>query len=159
MNEEKDLFDRLMDWKPLRPLQPFWQKHRELLLYLFFGGLTTLLGIFVFWLFNRPFDLNELIANIISWILAVLFAYVTNATWVFSARPANVGEAARQLLSFYAGRLATLGVEELILFVFVTKLDFDSMLVKIVASVVVIILNYVISKLLVFRKKKEEENP
>ena len=158
MNEEKDIFDRIMSWKLLKPLWPFWEKHREVLLYLFFGGLTTLISIAVFWLFNRPLDLNEHIANVISWILSVLFAYVTNAIWVFTAKPQTPGEWLRQMLSFYAGRLATLGVEELIIYVFVTRLAFDSMLIKIIATVVVIILNYFISKLLVFRKKKDGED-
>ena len=62
----------------------------------------------------------------------------------------------RLMLSFYAGRLLTLGVEELLLFVFITWLGFNSMAVKIVAQIVVIVLNYVISKLLVFRNKGEK---
>ena len=156
MERRKDIFDRLMELPPLRPLQPRWRKYREVLLYLLFGGLTTLISIIVFWLCNRPLGLNEHIANAVSWVLAVLFAYLTNAAWVFFARPGSRGEALRQLLSFYAGRLATLGVEELILLVFVTWLKLDSMLVKIAAQVVVIVLNYVISKLLVFRKKGEK---
>ena len=60
------------------------------------------------------------------------------------------------MLSFYAGRLLTLGVEELLLFVFITWLGFNSMVVKILAQIVVIVLNYVISKLLVFRDKGEK---
>lgn len=157
MEQKKDdLFDRLFALPLLRPLQPWWQKHREVLLYLLFGGLTTLISIFVFWLCNRPLGLNEHLANGASWVLAVLFAYVTNAAWVFSARPQTKGEALRQLLSFYGGRLATLGAEELILLVFITWLGFDSMLVKLAAQVLVIVLNYVISKLFVFRKKEEK---
>lgn len=154
MNEKKDIFDRIMSWKLLRPLWPFWQKYREVLLYLFFGALTTVISIAVFWLCDRPLGMDALIANIVSWVLAVLFAYVTNAVWVFSSRPETRAEGLRQMLGFYAGRIATLGAEELILLVFVTWLGFDSMIVKIVAQVVVIVLNYVISKLLVFRKKE-----
>ena len=155
MNGGKDLFDRLMDWRPLRPLQPFWQKHREALLYLFFGGLTTLVSILSFWLFTAGLGLNELVANVLSWILAVLFAYLTNARWVFDARPQSAGERLGQLLRFYAGRLATLGVEELLLWIFITRLGLPAMLVKIAAQVVVIVLNFVISKLLVFKKEKD----
>ncbi len=152
MNGEKDLFDRLMDWPPLRPLQPFWQKHREALLYLLFGALTTLVSILSFWLFTALFGLNELVANVLSWILAVLFAYLTNARWVFEAQPQSFGERLRLLLRFYAGRLATLGVEEALLWIFITRLHLPAMPVKIASQVVVIVLNYVISKLLVFRK-------
>lgn len=155
MDREPDIFDRLMAAPLLRPLQPFWQKHREALLYLFFGGLTTLLSILLFWLFTA-LGLDVLIANVLSWILAVLFAYLTNAKWVFEARPQGFGERLRLLLRFYAGRLATLGAEELLLWLFIKRLGLPPMPVKIAAQLVVIVLNYVVSKLLVFKKEKEE---
>ena len=128
-------------------------KHREVLLYLIFGGLTTVVSMLTFWLANSPLGIHELIANIISWICAVTFAYFTNARWVFDAKPESGRELLRQAVSFYVGRLATLGVEEAIIAVFATWLDFNSFWVKLAAQVVVVILNYVISKLLVFRKK------
>lgn len=152
--EQKDFFDRLMETRLFRPLLPFWQKRREVLLYLLFGGLTTLISILSFWLFYRVFGWNELIDNVFSWILAVLFAYLTNARWVFRDRAAPGGEKLRQLLRFYAGRLATLGVEELLLWGFITRLGWPAMPVKIAAQVAVILLNYIISKLLVFQKEK-----
>ena len=127
-------------------------KYKEVLLYLIFGGLTTVVSLVTFWLAGHPLGLNTLIANVISWICAVTFAYFTNAKWVFEAQPESRGEWLRQFVSFYAGRLATLGVEELLLFVFVTLLHCNDMLIK----VVVVVLNYVISKLLIFRKKKED---
>ena len=150
--ENRDLFDRLMQTRLLRPLLPFWLKHRQPLLYLFFGGLTTLLSILCFWLFYGLCGLNELVANVFSWFLSVLFAYVTNARWVFAARAETGAERLGQLLRFYAGRLATLGVEELLLWGFITRLGLPAMPVKIAAQLVVILLNYIISKLLVFRK-------
>lgn len=155
MDGKKDIFDRLMGLKLFRPLWPIYVKYKEPLLYLFFGGLTTLISIFVFWLSNGPFGLNELVANLISWVLAVLFAFLTNKTWVFSS-PGQEKSFLALMLSFYAGRLLTLGVEELLLFVFITWLGFNSMVVKILAQIVVIVLNYVISKLLVFRNKGEK---
>ena len=156
MDEKKDIFDRLMGLRPFRPLWPFYVKYKEPLLYLFFGGLTTLISIFVFWLFNSPLGLNELVANLISWLLAVLFAFLTNKTWVFQSGGQEKGFLSL-MLSYYAGRLVTLGVEELLLLVFITWLGFNSMAVKIAAQIVVIVLNYVISKLLVFRDKGEKK--
>lgn len=156
MEREKDIFDRIMERKLLRPLQPFWQKSREGLLYLFFGGLTTLVSILLFWLFTA-LGLDVLIANVFSWILSVLFAYVTNARWVFEARQQGAAEKLRLLLRFYAGRLATLGVEEGLLWLFIKRLALPAMPVKIAAQIVVIVLNYVISKLLVFTKKGKDE--
>ncbi len=129
-------------------------KYREQILYLLFGGLTTVVSLAAFWFVDRVVMANEHIANIVSWILAVLFAFVTNRIWVFNAKTNNKTAFFRQLLGFYGGRLLTFGTEELLLLVFITWLEFDSMLVKIAAQVVVLILNYVVSKVFVFRKQQ-----
>lgn len=151
-----DMFDRLFSWRVLKPLQPFWSRHREVLLYLLFGGLTTVVSIGSFWLCNGLLMLNEHVANTISWILAVLFAFVTNRLWVFQAVTHGFGDLVMQTIRFYGGRLATFGVEELILLVFVTWLHFGGLTVKIAAQIVVIVLNYVVSKLFVFRNTKTD---
>ena len=105
-----------------------------------------------FWLANSPLGIHELIANIISWICAVTFAYFTNARWVFDAKPESGRELLRQAVSFYVGRLATLGMEEALIAVFITWLGFPAMGVKIVSQLAVIAANYFISKFLVFKK-------
>ena len=104
-------------------------------------------------LFYQLLGLNELVANVLSWICVVLFAFFTNRTRVFAAPTSGAGEFLRQMAAFFGGRLATLAAEELILLVFVTWLALPAVPVKIVAQVVVIVLNYVISKLFVFRSK------
>lgn len=151
-----DVFDRLFASRLLRPLQPFWQKHREMLLYLFFGGLTTVVSIGSFWLFASLLQQNEHIANTISWLLAVLFAFVTNRLWVFQAPTKGVTAFFKQMLKFYGGRLATFAAEEVIILVFITWLGFPDLAVKIAAQIVVLILNYLVSKLFVFKKKNGE---
>ena len=151
--EKPDLFDRIMSCRLLRPLQPFYRKYKEPLLYLFFGGLTTLLSIFLYWLFAHPLELDPLIANVISWILCVAFAYLTNRTWVFADKAQDPGGILREAASFTAGRLATLGLEELILWLGISVLSISDIVVKVIAQVIVILGNYLISKLLVFRKR------
>ena len=151
--ERPDIFDRLMTLPGLRLLEPFYKRHKPVLLYLFFGGLTTLISIAVFWLFRYPFGLNELVSNIISWAAAVLFAFLTNRVWVFRAPTKTAGEFLRQMASFYGGRVITLLIEEAMLAVFITWLGFPDMPVKIAAQSVVIVLNYFISKLFIFKKK------
>ncbi len=150
---KEDLFDRLMHLPVLRLFEPFYKKHKEVLLYLFFGGLTTLVSVGSFALFAEGLHVHVLIANVFSWILAVLFAYVTNRTWVFSEKADTRAGILRETAAFFAGRLATLGVEELILLVFITWLGLPSVPVKLAAQVSVIVLNYVVSKFFVFRKK------
>ena len=120
-----------------------------MLLYLFFGGLTFVISVITYAFFNVSLGMNELVANIFSWILAVLFAFFTNRIWVFDGKTNGAKEF---FVHFFGGRVATLVVEEVILFVFITKLGFGSMVVKIAAQIIVIVLNYVISKLWVFRK-------
>lgn len=154
MKSKKDIFDRIMELPVLRILDPFYKKNKEILLYLFFGGLTFLVSISSYAVFNIQIGWNALTANIASWILAVAFAYVTNRIWVFTSSADSKRGIAREVVSFVSGRIVTLVIEELILLVFVTALEMNSILVKIVAQVVVIALNYVISKLVVFKSKK-----
>ena len=150
MQETKpDIFDKIMHLPGLRVFEPLYKKYKEVLLYLFFGVLTTVVSIGSYAFFNVTLGINELIANVISWVLAVLFAFFTNRIWVFAAPTKTVEEFMKQLVSFAGGRVLTL--------VFITMLHFNSMLIKFIAQVVVIILNYVISKLLVFRKDKSKK--
>lgn len=147
-----DIFDKVMQLPLLNYFEPFYRKNKEILLYLFFGGLTTIVSIGSYAFCNVSLGMNALIANIISWVLAVAFAYVTNRIWVFQSTAQNVSEVMKEMASFFGGRVLTLIVEEIILFVFITMLGWNSIAVKVVAQVIVVLLNYVISKLLVFKK-------
>ena len=115
------------------------------MLYLFFGGLTFIVSIVTYAVFNVSMGINELIANVMSWVLAVLFAFATNRVWVFQAPTHTITEFLKQMLSFFGGRVVTLVIEEIILLIFITWLGFNSMVVKVIAQVIVIVLNYVIS--------------
>jgi putative flippase GtrA len=153
MNDQeprRDIFDRLLSLPLLRIFAPFYNRHREVLLYLFFGALTTLISWGVFYLCHYPLAMDELIANILSWVAAVLFAFLTNRAWVFSDKQGRFFPAMGR---FFASRLTTLGIEELIIFVFVTQLSFEAMAVKMIGNIVVLILNYILSKCFVFIKK------
>lgn len=145
-----DLFDRIMTLPVLRRFQPLWQRSREGLLYLFFGGLAFFLNLFLFWLLTEPMGLPVLAANVVAWVLCVAFAFWTNRTWVFTRRGAD-GGVLREAASFTAGRLATLVLEELVLVLGVTLLALPVMPVKFSAQVLVILTNYFISKLFVFK--------
>lgn len=154
MMAQEDIFDKIMHLPGLRKTERFYKKNKEVLLYLFFGGLAFLVSIGTYVLFNVSWGMNESIANIFSWIITVLFAFFTNRIWVFQSRTNGTGEFVKQLFLFYAGRVITLMVEEVILLVFITWLGFSSVFVKVIAQVVVIVLNYVISKILIFKPKK-----
>ena len=145
-----DIFDRMMRLPVLNRMEPFYREHKEILLYLFFGGLTFVVSIATYAFFIRVLGADALVANLFSWIFAVSFAYITNRTWVFESNATGRQAVLKEMGKFFSGRIATLLVEELILLVFIKWLHFDNMAVKVVAQVVVILLNYVISKLWVF---------
>ena len=140
-----------MAWSFLKPLQPFYRKYKEPLLYLFFGGLVFLLSIISFWFFVYPCSMQPLIANIITWVICVAFAYATNRTWVFEQKAYDSKGIIRDVISFTTGRLVTLALEELILWLGITVLGVNDIVVKIIAQIIVIIGNYIISKWFVFR--------
>lgn len=128
-----------------------YKQYKEGILYLFFGGLAFVLNVFLFTVFIN-IKIDELIANIIAWIITVLFAYITNTIWVFSAKPKSMKQLLIQMLQFFSGRVVTLIIEEVILLVFITLLGINAMLIKFIAQVVVIVGNYIISKIWVYKK-------
>lgn len=154
MRERNDIFDKLMSMPVLNIFEPFYKKYKEVLLYLFFGGLAFLVSIGSYGFCNISLGINELIANAISWILAVVFAFATNRIWVFQAPTNTFGDFVKQMAAFFSGRVVTFVIEEIILLIFITWLHLSSMPVKVVAQLVVIILNYIISKWFVFKKEK-----
>lgn len=149
---DTDIFDRIMSLPVLRIFEPFYRRYREQLLYLFFGGLAFLVNVGCYAL--AGLFMHHLAANVIAWIAGVLFAYVTNRGIVFGSTVNTRSGIAKELIAFSGGRLATLGLEELILWVGIDLLGGSNMVVKILAQVAVLIGNYALSKWFVFRKSK-----
>ena len=136
-------------------LVALFQKYRQLILYCAFGFGTFLVSMVSYALCFRMLNMHVLVANIISWVFAATFAFFTNRKWVFDGDKDGNKSLLQQMASFFGGRLFTLGVEELILSIFVMRLKFDGVVVKVVAQVVVIVLNYFISKFWVFKKRPD----
>lgn len=176
--------EKFWQWIEKIPLYKWLNSHRlfgrifnrEVLSYLLFGGLTTLVALLTFWLPDKLFsavgyqgvvhyatqsDKNfaYIEANVISWICAVTFAFVTNKRFVFESKATDAKTVLRELSTFVGGRLATLLVDTLLMVLFVTALSFPEMLAKIIVQVVVVVLNYFISKWIVFRKPAADKIP
>lgn len=143
----------------MKKILKLYKKYEEIINYLIVGVLTTIVSLVVKWglLFTildakNAFQLQ--VAVVISWIVAVIFAYVTNRIFVFKSKSKNI---IKEIVSFFGARLLTLGLEMIIMWFFVTLLKLDSdiwvLIWTMVAQVLVIIFNYVLSKLFVFRKK------
>lgn len=126
----------------------WYNKYREVLSYLFFGACTTLINIFTFWIL-RMFLVPLLISNIIAWILSVLFAFVTNKLFVFESKNTNIW---KEGISFFGFRIFSLGIDMGILYALVELLSCNEIFSKIMANIVVIIANYIFSKLFIFKK-------
>ena len=140
----------------MKKIKELFIKYKEIIMYLIFGVATTGVNWVVYSLLVKM-----TVSNVIAWIAAVIFAFITNKLWVFESKSWVPKVAAREFVSFVASRLAT-GVIEWFgpLLLFKIGLDQDlfgvkGFVAKIVCSVLVVILNYVFSKLLVFTKKKK----
>ena len=149
----EDIFDRIMGLPGLRILKPWYSKHKEVLLYLFFGGLAVFLNLGLFVFFTKNLGWGDLFANGVDWVICVLFQFITNKTWVFDAGTDSTKGLVAQLAGFFGGRLLTLLLEELILGIFIVSLHWNRIGVKLAAQIFVIVSNYVISKFFVFKKK------
>ena len=131
------------------------QKYKGLILYGVFGALTTAINIAAYALCYRVLHLPNVPSNVIAWILGVAFAFVTNKLYVFESRSFARGTVLRELMSFVGARLATGLLDLAVMFVGVDLLHGPDLVFKVASNVLVIILNYVLSKLIVFRKKTE----
>lgn len=150
-------------------IKAFIKRHKEPILYIIFGGLTTLVNFVCFWVFNSLLGRDRyLISNIIAWLFAVAFAYVTNKLWVFESKKFDFRTSVREISGFIAARLFSLAVEEGGLWLFVDKLGFGEfsitffkaeitgeLIAKLILAVIVVILNYIFSKFIIFAKKQK----
>ncbi len=135
-----------------------YKKYEEMINYVIVGGLTTLVSWMVYFASVYTFlDANDgvqlQIANILSWIAGVTFAYVTNRKFVFKSKEKNILKEAAQ---FSASRLSTLFLDMIVMFVMVTVMGIHDGISKIVSAVLVTVANYVISKFFVFKKRKDK---
>ena len=136
------------------------KKYKSIILYIFFGGMTTVVdwsvSFTLYYLWGNAIEATPWLihgANVIAWAAAVAFAYVTNRIWVFESKRRGFVPIVGEIAAFAGGRVFTLLLQEVLMAVFFTWLGFNEYVVKIVAAVLVVILNYFISKIFVFRKK------
>ncbi|MCC0655721.1 GtrA family protein [Clostridioides sp. ES-S-0123-01] len=130
------------------------KKHKETILYLFFGALTTFVNIVSYLFFTRVISFNFIIANTLAWILAVLFAYVTNKFFVFESMKTEMIFLFKEFLSFISFRLFSGFIEMLIMYIMIDFLFVNDIIVKIITNIIVIILNYLFSKMIIFNNLK-----
>lgn len=128
-------------------------KYWDVLSYLFFGGLTTIVNFVVYFPCYHWLGISAAVSNVIAWVVAVAFAYLTNKPFVFKSHDWSLQTVGPELVKFVGCRIGSGVMETAIIFVAVDQLGGNGILWKVVTSVLVVILNYVASKLLVFKKK------
>ena len=132
-------------------------RYGDMIPYLVFGGLTTAVNIAVYWILAHLCRLGVMGSTVIAWILSVIFAYVTNRRWVFHSDALGLQAICREMASFFSCRLATGIVDWGCMLVFADMLGWWDLGVKVTANVMVIILNYLASKWVIFRHADEHE--
>lgn len=135
-------------------LKKLYKKYKSLILYIFFGICTTFVNIASFWFMAHIFNFKAVFSSIVSWILSVIFAYITNRGWVFEARATGAKNIFREIYSFFACRFATGALDCFIMFLCVDVFGFNDMMIKVISNVIVVVLNYVSSKIFVFKNTK-----
>lgn len=145
------------------------KKYKEIILYIFFGVLTTIVNFVIYFIMNALLGEDMyLVSNVIAWIGAVAFAYVTNKIWVFESKSRESKTLLREIGEFVSARLLSLGIEEAGLYIFVDLLKFSTfsfsflrltitgdVIAKIIMQIIVVILNYIFSKFIIFKKVKK----
>lgn len=128
------------------------RKHRELVSYVFWGAMTTAVNYITYFLLRNAFHVPLVASNVIAWAVSVLFAYFVNKLFVFQSTNWNWRVALRELWQMVAARVFSLGLETGILWFFVETLHCNEAIVKLIANVVVVVVNYVLSKFIIFKK-------
>lgn len=135
-------------------LKALIKKHYDLLAYLFFGGLTTVVNYLVYLPCYNLLGISASVSNSIAWVFAVIFAFLTNKPFVFRSHDWSRAVVIPELTKFVGCRIGSGVLETAILFLTVDLLHWNGNILKLITSVLVVILNYFGSKLFVFRKEK-----
>ena len=139
----------------IKKINNLYLKYKHIVNYLFFGVCSTLINLVIYYVLtitvlNPKNAIHLQIANIVSWIGAVIFAYITNRKYVFESKNKNI---LKECTSFFGARIITLLMDIVIMFIGVTLLKQDDKIFKIISQVVVIVSNYIFSKIFVFKKE------
>ena len=132
-----------------------YKKYQEIIKYLIIGVLTTIINYVAFAIFVKILNIDMHISNIVAWIVSVIFAYFTNKLFVFESKSFKIQVIGKEIFTFGVARIFSLLLEEAILYIFVNLLNMNQMIIKLVANIIVIIVNYILSKYIIFRKSKK----
>lgn len=129
-----------------------YKKYKEVILYIIFGICTTFVNIVVYYICSRILSLKTIESTIIAWMLSVIFAYITNKIYVFHSNKRFLKDVLLEIVSFVGCRLLSGIIDIIIMYAFVDIIGINDIIIKILSNIVIIVFNYVASKLFIFRK-------
>ena len=139
----------------MKKILELYKKYKEIINYMIFGGLATLVNFISYYIFARTLNVDEVISSGLSWFCAVLFAYVTNKLFVFESRKNTKKEMIKEMISFFLARILSGALCDVGTFALMVKvLNINDIIAKLVTQVMVVIVNYIFSKL-IFKKEKK----
>nr|WP_276939101.1 GtrA family protein [Helcococcus sueciensis] len=140
----------------IEKIKDLYSKHMQMINYIFFGGLTTLVNFVTYFVALKVFNIPNVPSNLIAWLVSVLFAFVVNKLYVFRSKSLEMKVILFELFTFVSVRLLTGALETIIMYVGVDIMHYNELVLKIIANVIVLLTNYFGSILIIFRRKDEE---
>jgi len=150
----------------MKKIIDLYKKYKEVVDYLFWGAAAFFLYMFIYWIFTSCLGMKEVVATLIDNLLVIIFAFFTNKIFVFRSKTESAGAFFKEFASFFAARIFTLVLSELMTWIGCDVLGYntnsyhlsfinDGLIVQLITQVVVIVTNYVLSKLWIFKGKKD----
>lgn len=132
------------------------KKYQDIISYLFFGGCTTIVNVAAYWVMAHLLNCSTLLSTMVAWVIAVLFAYITNRKWVFHSETRNIWEILKEAVSFFLCRIATGVVDWASMWLFVDIGGINDVAMKFLTNIIVIVLNFIASKCIIFKHNKHK---
>lgn len=128
-------------------------RYMQVLTYLIFGALTTMVNIIIYFIFSKIIGLDYLISNAIAWFLSVMFAYITNKIYVFKSMGWGFTEFIKEITTFISCRLLSGGMDMVIMYIFIDLFSLNDLIIKLFSNLCVIVVNFLVSKNYIFQKR------
>lgn len=141
----------------MKKIKELYTKYKEIINYIIFGGLSTVVNFVSYYIVARIFNIDEVISSGISWFCAVSFAYITNKIWVFESKTKTAKAFLKEMIMFFAARIVSGALCDVGTFALMVKVfGINDIIAKLVTQIMVIIVNYILSKLIIFKKNTNE---
>lgn len=131
------------------------KEHKSTVLYLIFGVCSTVLNMIVYYLCYDIIGINNIVSTALAWIMAIVFAFITNKQLVFGSVSWDFKTLQKEVVKFTGCRVATGLLDIVFMYITVDLLSFNALIMKFISNIIVVVLNYIASKLIIFTNKKE----